>query len=181
MRKRASSTVSAGSSARRSTRGKPSVAPDSFDPLNPLCARRSGLERVGEVLGLAGNLAIQELHHAHRVRGPAVIGEREFRDPKVAGADDPAHREALAVWLRDARGLDIVPAPDAFPRLGIFEYRILSVYVVLDVEFICVRGGPVAIERLSNLILTHPATPLPFSRSPVPAASRSATTHETIR
>jgi hypothetical protein len=47
--------------------------------LNPLRARRSGLERIGKALGLAGHLAIQELHHAHRIGRPAVICEGAIR------------------------------------------------------------------------------------------------------
>jgi hypothetical protein len=124
-------------------------------------ARRSGLERIGEVLGLAGHLAIEELHEAHRIGRLAVIREDEFRDPEIARTDDAAHREALRVRLRGARGLDVAPAPDALARLRVFEYCIISVYVVLNVEVICVRGGPVAIECLSNLILVHAAAPVP--------------------
>src|SRR5208337_2830423 len=97
------------------------VAPVSSHSLDPLRARGSGLERVGKVLGLAGHLAIPELHDAHRIGRPAVIGEDEFRDPEVARADDATHREALRVRLRDARGPDVVPAPDALARLRVFE------------------------------------------------------------
>jgi len=74
----------------------------SLHPLNPLRARRSGLERVTEVLGLAGHLAIQELHDAHRVGRLAIVREDEFRDLEVARADDAANLEALGVRLRDA-------------------------------------------------------------------------------
>src|SRR6516165_4074481 len=133
MRKRASSAVWTGSSALSSTRGHAPVTAISPHPLNPIRARRSRLERVGKVLGLAGHLAIQELHHAHRIGWPAVIGEDEFRDPEVARADDSAHREALAVRLCDARGLDVVPAPDALARLRVLEQCILPIYVVLNV------------------------------------------------
>src|SRR5271170_3803262 len=111
MRKRASSAVSTGSSDRSSTPGRAAVAPISSHSLNPSRPRRSRLERVGKVLGLAGDLAIQELHDAYRIGRPAVIREDEFRNPEVARADDAAHREALGARLRDAR--DVVPAPDA--------------------------------------------------------------------
>ncbi len=62
--------------------------------------------------------------------------EDEFRDPEVASADDAAHLEALRVRLRDARGLDVVPAPDALARLWVLEHCVLSVYVVLSIEVI---------------------------------------------
>src|SRR5271165_2475959 len=161
MRKRASWAVSMGSSARSSTRGHATVAPISPHPLNPLRARRSWLERVAKVLGLAGHLAIQKLHDAHRVGRPAVIGEDEFRDPEVARADDSAHREALGLRLRDTRGLYVVPAPDALARLRVFEQCVISVYVVLNVKVVCIRRGPVAVECLSNFILIHRPTPVP--------------------
>src|SRR5579859_1181308 len=128
--------------------------------LDPLRARRSGLERVGKILGLPGHLAVQELHDAHRIGWAAVIGEDEFRDPKVARADDAAHPEPLRVRLRGTRGLDVVPPPDALARLRVLEQRIVSIYLVLGIEVICVRGGPVTIEGLANLALTHPATPV---------------------
>src|SRR5208282_5572278 len=80
MRKRASSAVSTGSSARSSMRGRAT----SPHPLDQIRARRSRLERVAKVLGLAGHFAILELHYAHRIGGPAVIREDEFRDPEVA-------------------------------------------------------------------------------------------------
>src|ERR1700733_10387105 len=95
MRNCASCAVSTGSSARSNTRGRATTAPISLHPLNPLCARRSRLERVAEVLGLAGNLAIQKLHDADRVRRLAIIGQDELRHPEVARSNDPAHREAL--------------------------------------------------------------------------------------
>src|SRR5271166_3800969 len=121
MRKQASWAVSMGSSARSSTRGHATVAPISPHPLNPLRARRSWLEWVAKVLGLAGHLAIEELHDAHRIGWLAVIRQDEFRDPEVARADDAAHTEALGVRLRGASGLDVVPAPDALARLRVLE------------------------------------------------------------
>src|SRR5208283_4870436 len=112
MRKRASWAVSTGISARSSRRGRAIVASISSHSLNPLSARRSGLEQLTTVLGLAGHLGIQELHDAHRIGPQAVIREDEFRDPEVARADDAAHPEALRVRLRHAGSLDVVPAPD---------------------------------------------------------------------
>src|SRR5271169_4336522 len=117
-RKRASSAVSTGISARSSTRGRRTVAPVSCHSLNPTRARGSGLERVGKVLGLAGDLAIEKLLDAHRIGQPAVIREDEFRDPEVARAKDAAHRETLRVRLRDARGLDVVPPLMRSPDCG---------------------------------------------------------------
>src|SRR3954468_16213251 len=122
-----------------------------FHSLHPFRPRRSGFERVAEILRLAGHLAVHEFHDAHRVGRPAIIGEDEFRHPDIARANDPAHPEPLCIRLRHAGGLNVVTAPDALARLRIFEQCVLSVYIVLDLELVCVRRGPVAIERLSNL------------------------------
>src|ERR1700722_15812074 len=91
MRNRASWSVSTGSSARSNTRARAIVAPALSHPLDEMGARRSGLERVTEVLGFAGHLAIHELHDAHRVGGLAIVGEDELRDPEIAPAGNAAH------------------------------------------------------------------------------------------
>src|SRR5450631_3211601 len=173
MRKRASWAVSTGSSARSSTRGRTMVAPILSHSLDPLRARRAGLEGVGKVLGLAGHLAILEFHDAHRIRRPAVIREDELRDPEVARADDAPHLEALGARLRDARSLDVVPALDALARLRVLEHCVLSVYVVLDIEVIRIGGSPVAIECLSNLILMHAVLPVLAHRGPTVPCHRA--------
>jgi hypothetical protein len=105
-----------------------------------------------------GHFAIDELHDADRIRRPPVIREDEFRDPEVACADDTADTEVFQVWLGLARRSDVVSAPDALSRLRIFEQRVFPVYFVLEIEIAFVRGGPVSIERLANIVLTHPVT-----------------------
>src|SRR4051812_33609255 len=116
------------------------MPPFLFHSLHPFRPRRSGFERVAEVLRLAGHLAVHEFHDAHGVGRPAIIGEDEFRHPEIARANDPAHPETLCVRLRDAGRLNVVPTPDALTRLRIFEQCVLSVYIVLDIELIRVRG-----------------------------------------
>src|SRR5262249_18038185 len=49
-----------------------------FDPLSP---RRSWLERIAKVLGLAGYLPIFELHYAHRIRPLPIVSKDKFSDP----------------------------------------------------------------------------------------------------
>lgn len=89
------------------------VVPMSSHSFDQMGARRSRLERVTEILGLAGHPAIHELHDAHCIGRLAIVCEDEFRDPEVAPADDAVNLEALRVRLRNARGLNVVPAPDA--------------------------------------------------------------------
>ena len=77
IRKRASPVVSTGISA-RSTRGRSTVDGDFIPFARSLGRAHVGLEWVGEVLGLAGHLAIQELHDAHRIGRLTVIHEDEL-------------------------------------------------------------------------------------------------------
>src|SRR5215469_12495689 len=164
MRKRASWSVSTGSTARSITRGYAAAVPISAHPLNQMRPRGAWLEWVAEVLGLVDHHAISELHDADGIGRLAVVGEDEFGDPEVAGADDAAHVEPLAVRLHGARGLDVATAPDPLTRLRVFEHRVVSVNVVLNLEVVCVRGGPVTIECLSNCFLSHRAPPVPGHR-----------------
>src|SRR5271168_2372361 len=82
-----------------------------IEQTNPsLRARRPRLERIAEILGLASHLSIKELHDAHGVRPPPVIGQDIFSDPEAARADYPPQCEAFPVWLRGARRLNLPPA-----------------------------------------------------------------------
>jgi hypothetical protein len=54
--------------------GHPYGGQVSGHPLDPLRARRPRLKRIAKILGLAGHLPIEELHDAHGVRRPPVIG-----------------------------------------------------------------------------------------------------------
>src|SRR5437773_2755268 len=111
------------------------------------------LKRIAEILGLAGHLPVAELHDAHGVRWPPVVGEYEFSDPEVGSAEDPPHCEALSVRLSKARRLNIAPAADALARLRILEHRVLSVNLVLRLEVVGVGGGPMAIQGRSDVMV----------------------------
>jgi hypothetical protein len=58
----------------RAADGHPYGGHVSGHPLDPLRTRRPRLERIAEILGLAGHLSIEELHDAHGVRRPPIIG-----------------------------------------------------------------------------------------------------------
>src|SRR5262249_42842907 len=139
---------------RRSSRNARST--HRFDPLSP---RRPWLERIAKVLGLAGYLPIFELHYAHRVRRLPIVSEDEFSDPQVGSTEDPPYSEALFVWLRETRCLNVAPTADALSRLRILEDCILSINLVLLVEVICVRGSPVSIQRCANILVFHRSPP----------------------
>src|SRR5205814_7942476 len=113
----------------------------SGQPLDPLRARRPRLERIAEILGLAGHLPIEELHDAHGVSRPPIIGQDVFSNPKVGRADHPPYCEAFPVRLHGARRLNLPPTADALARLRIFEHRVLSVNLMLRLEVVRVGGS----------------------------------------
>src|SRR3954464_1308987 len=127
--------------------------------LDPFGARRPRLERIGEILGLAGHLPPDEFHDAHGVRRPPVIGQDIFSDPEAARAGYPPHCEAFPVRLRGPRRLNLPPPADALARLRIFEHRVLSVNLVLPFEVVRIGGSPVAIQSRSNLSVFHIKSP----------------------
>jgi hypothetical protein len=55
----------------------------SRDPLNPLAPPRRGVEGIREILRLVHDLAVAELHNAHRVCGSPLVGDGVFRDPEI--------------------------------------------------------------------------------------------------
>jgi hypothetical protein len=87
---------------------------------------------------------------------PSVFVER-LRELEVAPLW--VGRVIVATWAPNV----VVPAPDALARSRVLEHCVLSVYVVLNIEGICVRGSAVAIECLSNLLLIHPDTLAPMA------------------
>ena len=156
MRKRASAAVSIGSSARASGVGPCRWRAGFKHPLDQMRARRPRLERIGEILGLARDLAVAKLHDAHRIGRPPVIGQNKFGDPEVARADDPPDREALLVRLHGARRLNVAPPTDALARLRIFEHRVLLIDLMLRLEVVGVGRGPVAIQSRANFWSSMP-------------------------
>src|SRR5262249_45275130 len=54
-----------------------------------------GLERIAEILSLAGDLSVAEFHDAYGVGRDAVIAQHELGDPDVTVADDPLDGKAL--------------------------------------------------------------------------------------
>jgi hypothetical protein len=121
MRNRANWAVSTGSSARSSTRGHATVAPISPAPLDPVRPRRSGPERVGKALGLAGHLAIRELHDAHRTGRPAVSLERVRLADWSESVNHALKQRLLSAGLprlEATRSKRRRPSADWLPRTG---------------------------------------------------------------
>src|SRR5262249_57444478 len=103
-------------------------------PLDPLSARRSRLERIAEVLGLASDLPVLQLHDAHRVGRLPIVSEDEFGDPEIAVAQNASHREALPARLCGARHLYVAPAADALAGLRILEAGGFAVHLLLPLD-----------------------------------------------
>src|ERR1700734_169829 len=53
------------------------------DTLNPLAPPRRRLEGIRKILCLVHDLAVAELHNAHRVCGSPLVGDGVFRDPEI--------------------------------------------------------------------------------------------------
>ena len=106
--------------------------------LDQVRPRGPGLERVAEVLRLAGDLSVAELHDADGVRRHPVIAEHEFGHPEIAVPDDPLDGEALLAWLHRSALLDFVSAANAFARLRVLKRCIFVVNLVLCLEIICI-------------------------------------------
>src|SRR3984885_9094866 len=130
-----------------------SIANISAYPLDPLSARGPRREGIAEVLSLTGNLAVSKLHDTHRVRRRTVVCKNEFADPKVARTEYAPHCKALLVRLRSTRRLNIAPAADPLAGLRILEHGIVVINLVLGLEIIGVRGGPVAIQSRANVLV----------------------------
>ena len=55
----------------------------SRDLLNPLAPPGGRLEGIREILCLVHNLTVAELHNAHCVCWPPLVGDGVFRDPEI--------------------------------------------------------------------------------------------------
>src|SRR6476660_5201164 len=134
-------------------------------------ARWPRLERIAEVLRLPHNVSVPEFHDAHRIRGRAVVGEHEFRDPQITVADDSPHRKALLARLNGSALLDIAPTSDALTGLRIVEHGVVAVDVMFGGEIVNVGGSPMPLERRPYFAISHLHLPfaLPATSSMGPA------------
>ena len=66
----------------------------SRDLLNPLPPPGRRLEGVREVLCLVHDLTVKELHNAHCVCRPPLVGDCVFRDPEITFPENSPNVEA---------------------------------------------------------------------------------------
>ena len=97
----------------------------SLSPLDPLSPPGRGIERTREVLCLASNLAIAELHDANRVDWPLIVADHVLGDPQVAASEHAPDGEAQLGRVVPAQGLHVMPAADPLTRLGIFYHDVI--------------------------------------------------------
>ena len=86
----------------------------SCDLLNPLAPPGRRLEGVREILRLMHDLAVAELHNAHGVCRTPLVGDRVFRDPEIAVAENSPDVEARGLaGMMTPQGLQIASPKDA--------------------------------------------------------------------
>jgi hypothetical protein len=87
----------------------------SLDPLNPLAPPGWRLEGIREILCLVHDLTVAELHDAHCVRWPPLVGDCIFRNPEVAFSENSLDVETRRLaWMMTPQGLQIPSPEDSF-------------------------------------------------------------------
>src|ERR1700733_185321 len=86
---------------------------------HPLSARCGSHEWIRKVLRFPRNLVAPELHDAHGVGRPAVIGQDEFGDPKITAANDSSDGKPLFVRLTSALALYVASTASSLAGLRV--------------------------------------------------------------
>jgi hypothetical protein len=128
-----------------------------FDPLGP---PGRGLERVREVLRLAGNLTIAELHDANRVNRAPVVADHVLANPQVAASHHSANGKAQFRRVVSAQSLYVIPAADPLSRLGVLDHDIIMIDLVFSIQVPRRRGRSVLVQGSSNCLILHRLSPL---------------------
>jgi len=131
----------------------------SLSPLDPLSPPGRGIERTREVLCLASNLAIAELHDANRVDWPLIVADHVFGDPQVAASEHAPDGEAQLGRVVPAQGLHVMPAADPLTRLGIFYHDVIVLDLVFGVQ-VTPCGGlewllRISVHKIDNMVIHH--------------------------
>jgi len=87
----------------------------SRDALNPLAPPGWRLEGIREILCLVHDLTVAELHNAHCVCWPPLIGDCVFRDPEITASENSLDVETRRLaWMMTSQGLQIASPEDSF-------------------------------------------------------------------
>ena len=115
-----------------------------IDRFNPLWAPRPRLERITEVLRLAKDLPIPELHDADSVGRLASITDDIFGNPKIALAKHTPNGEALLG--SNPRVVRMASRPRMrSPDWGILQHGVFVIDLILS--FVTGLGRPVAVAE----------------------------------
>src|SRR5580692_4070385 len=125
-------------------------------PLNPLASPRRRLKGICEILCLVHDLAVAELHNAHRIGRSPLIGDRVFRDPDVLFSDNSPDAEVRRfAGMMTSQCLQILPPDDSFARLRIITDRVIVVDIVFRIEIAGCRRAPMRMQSSEYLFLWH--------------------------
>jgi hypothetical protein len=145
-----------------------------MSPLPPPCRR---LEGAREVLRLVHDLAVAELHNAHRVPVAPLVRDCLFRDPELPVTENPLDLETgRPVGMMTPQGLQTASPEDSLARLGIVTNAVVIVNIVLRVSVADCRRLPVRIQGFTYLFLFHGLLQLLFgSHVHLPCAMKPET------
>ena len=123
-----------------------------LDLLNPQLAPVRCLEGIGEILCLVRNLSVAELHDAHCVCWPPLVGDCVFSNPEIPVPENPPDVEtARLAGMMTPQGLQIAPPENSLARLRIVTDGIVLVNIVFRVCIAGCRRAPVRIQRITDL------------------------------
>lgn len=78
----------------------------SLSRLDTLSQPGRGIERIREVLCLAGNFAMAELYDANRVDWPLIVADHVLGDPQVAASEHaPMEKPSMDAWCQHKAGM----------------------------------------------------------------------------
>src|SRR4029077_19026841 len=110
----------------------------SLDLLNPLPPPSRRLEGIREILCFVDDLAVAELHNAHRECCSFLVRDCVFRDPEIPVSENPLDLEAgRLAGMMTSQGLQITPPEDSLARLRIVTNGIGIINIVFRV---CIAG-----------------------------------------
>ena len=131
-----------------------------IDRFNPLGAPRPRLEGVTEVLRLAKDLSIPELHDTDSVGWLPIITDDIFGNPKIAAPNHAPNGEVL-VGKQPPRRPDGEPTTDALAGLGVLQHGVVVIDLILGIVVTGLRRSPVPVQRSSDVLISHLVVMLP--------------------
>jgi len=134
----------------------PGPAAVSRDRLNSLPPPGWRLKGIREILCFVDDLAVAELHNAHRVCRAPLVRDCVLRDPEISVSKNPFDLKAGRLpWMMTPQRLQIASLEDSLPRLGIITNGIVRIIIVFRVYITRSRRLPVRIQGRPDLFLLN--------------------------